>query len=172
MIYSVSEDLFVISARITQPCASLQNILNLAVLQVQAFVSSTYSLQDRQVAILLKLIFAPSAPKTIEQVLTDKAILQPAPDLTGQLSVLTLLHKVALLIQRMNIDDKNLQWFISNFNSIHTLDFSNLPVQPFAGANQYEQWLNLNKFYQFKNLHRLFGDQSKQPDNSSYFIIR
>jgi hypothetical protein len=142
----------------------LQNILNQAAIQVQSFVSNTYGLQENQTSVLLKLIFPPSNPETLLEILTDQSILQPSPDLSAQRSVLMLLHKISILVQKMVIDEKKLQWFIDHSAKVNTLNFAALPVSALGGANQYLQWLNLSKFYTFRNIF-------PEPENASLTTI-
>ena len=121
--------------------------------QIQSFVANTFALQNNQVSILLKLKLQPANAQTLSEILSDKAILIANPDVTKQRTVLGLLHKISLFIQKMSIDEKNLQWFIDNFASVTTLNFTSLPTSALSvgTSNQYAEWLNLNKFFTFKN---------------------
>ena len=77
-----------------------------------------------------------------------------------QFSALLLLHKVSLLVQRMKIEFKDLEWFIENSAPVHALDLSSLPLSNVAGPNHYTEWLNLYKFLSFKAAF-------PEPDNAS-----
>lgn len=119
--------------------------------QIQSFVATSFALQENQVSILMKLKLQPANTKTLLEILSDKAILVANPDQAQQRVVLGLLHKIALLIHKMSIDEKNLQWFIDNSSKVNTLDFANLPTAVLVGTNQYAAWLNFYKFFTFKN---------------------
>ena len=132
---------------------ALLDTLNQAEIQVQVLMASTFTLPENQISILLDFEFPPSAPKTLREILGDEAMLAEGADLSTQQAALTLLHKMSLLVQKMDMDEKNLEWFADHSAEVTTVDFAALPTEVLAGANQYAEWRNLHKFLVFANAY-------------------
>ena len=143
---------------------ALLDLLNQAGIQVQALVAGTFALPENQVSILLDFVFPPSAPKTLQEILGDEVILAEGADLSVQQNALMLIHKIAMLIQKMGLDEKNLQWFADHSTEVTTVDFAALPTAALARVNQYTEWLNLHKFLAFANAY-------PEPENASLRTI-
>ncbi len=148
---------------------NLGDFLQQGINSVRSLIASSFSITDEQSKLLLNQLKLNS--KALVDILTDPKLLKK--DAAGieyltidntnypdQFSALLLLHKASLLVQRMNIEFKDLKWFIGNSASVHALDLSSLPLSKVVGPNRYAEWLNLNKFLSFKAAF-------PEPDNAS-----
>lgn len=150
-------------ANITVLQSDLKNLIAQSSLQIQSLLANAFLIPNNQVAILMKLKMPQANTKSLLEILSDEIILTNNPDLGAQKSVLLLLHKISLVIKKMNLDEKHLQWFIDHAATVNTLNFATLPLAV-APGNQYNAWLNLWKFIEFKNGY-------PEPDNASLLTI-
>jgi hypothetical protein len=141
--------------------------------QIVAHFASTFALTDQQAGFLLDLV-NPGLTKKLLEIAADKALLASNPD--GSFREITranfplhfkvyfLMHKIAILIQRMNIDIKDLEYFQSHYAALTTLDLASLPQATTAPPNSFTQWLNLFRFLDFKKKY-------PEPEDSSLRLI-
>lgn len=138
--------------------------------QIKSQIASSFGLTDAQSTILLENLTLAPAADSLLKILKDESLIEKNPDgsfkkeinetnFPAQFAALKLLHKVALLVGRLNFSDKNLEWFIKNQTNVGVLDFSALPVAATA-APDFTGFLNLFKFLDF-------AANFPEPENAS-----
>lgn len=142
--------------------------------QIISHFTSVFGLTDQQSAFLLNTLVIPGPAKSIGIIAADKVLIARNAD--GSFNEITrvnfpqhfsayfLMHKVSLLVQRMKIDRKDLEYFQLHHAAVNTLDLAALPLAAFAPPNAFEQWLNLFRFLDFKAKY-------PEPDDSSIRLI-
>jgi len=150
---------------------NLTGLLNQNQNQIKSQIASSFNLTDSQASILLDNLRLAPAPDSILKVLENVALIEKNPDGTFKKEISSanfptyfnaylLLHKVSILALKFDFTDKDLEWFVKNSASVHTLDFSALPVAPAAPPNDFDEWLALHKFLDFKS-------NFPEPENAS-----
>jgi len=126
--------------------------------QIKSHIASSFNLTDSQATILLDNVTLAGAD--LLAILEDETLIEKNADETFALeinrtnfpdlfNVYSLLHKVALIVARLNMSDDEIEWFTTNNAEVHTLDFSALPVDA-AVTPDFTGWLNLFEFFDFK----------------------
>ncbi|HEY1009115.1 MAG TPA: neuraminidase-like domain-containing protein [Daejeonella sp.] len=151
---------------------------------IKAQVASSFSITTEQAHVLLTLLTIDTSAQSLLQNLENENLIAPQgsgyADITRanfpvHFSTYTLLHKSAILVSRLKIETENLDYFIANRVSLHTLNFSALPLSAAVSPNQYSSWLNLCSFLIFKSKFpepenssiRNILDLAKDPDSSA-----
>lgn len=148
--------------------SNLQDLLNNQRNLVKANVASAFNINASQANIILTKI---QLTKPLIDVLEDKVLIEKNPDgsfkqeinrsnFPSLFDAYTLIHKIALVIARLAITDKDLEWFIDNQGSVETLNFNVIPVNSIPSSKDFKGWLNLFKFLDFKS-------NFPEPDNAS-----
>jgi virulence-associated protein VagC len=148
--------------------SNLQDLLINQHNSVKAGVASAFNLNASQANIILTNI---KLTKHLIEILEDKVLIEKNPDggfkkeisrlnFSSLFDAYTLLHKVALVIVRLEITDDDLKWFISNQGQVETLNFNAIPVNSAPSPNDFKGWLNLLKFLDFKS-------NFPEPENAS-----
>lgn len=129
--------------------------------QIKSHIASSLSITDEQAAVVLENITVSPGPVPLLQKLEHESLLAKNPDgsyreinrtnFPGHFNDYSLLHKVSLLVTKMEIDKKDLEWFITNDTAVSTIDFSALPVTAAVSPNDYDGWYNLYLFLHFKS---------------------
>jgi peptidoglycan hydrolase-like protein with peptidoglycan-binding domain len=150
---------------------NLETLLNQNKNQIKAQAAASFGLTDQQAAVLLESLTVPPAPETLLQILEDESLTAKdtdgnyteinRPNYPQHYNAYTLLHKVSLLVTRMTIDTKDLEWFMENHAAVSTLNFSALPVTAAVSPNDYGGWFNL---------HQYLGFKSKYPEPEGFSI--
>ncbi len=140
---------------------NIRALLNQNDNQIKSQVASSFNIVDEQTNILLNNLNIPPAPKKLLQVLEDENLIKKNPNgslkeinatnFPNHFKAYTLLHKVSLLVSRMKIETDDLAYFILNQAAVHVLNFSALPVASAVPPNDFNGWLNLFKFLDFKS---------------------
>jgi hypothetical protein len=138
--------------------------------QIKAHVSTSFGLTNEQASVILENLKIMPGLVDLMGKLCDESLIILNPDGTykeitslnfpDHFKIYTLLHKVSLLTTKMEIEIKDLTWFIMNHTEVKTLDFSSLPVGPIAVLNDFEKWHNLCLFLNFRS-------KFPEPENSS-----
>lgn len=141
---------------------NLSGLLNQNENQIKSQVASSFNITDSQSGILLDNLSLDGSPETLLEILEDESLIEK-DDEDNYINEITranfptffdtysLLHKVALVVSRFNLVEEDLEWFIENQNEVSTLDFSALPVTAAISPNDFNGWLNLFKFLDFKS---------------------
>lgn len=157
---------------------NIVNLLNSNENQIKSHISSSFGLSDEQATSLLENInitlgadtLLPPGTVTLLEKLADENLIAANADgsfkeinttnYPGHFKVYLLLHKASLLVLKMKIETKDLEWFIQNYASVNTLNFSVLPTAAIVKPNDYEDWYNLHLFLDFKS-------KFPEPENAS-----
>lgn len=75
-----------------------------------------------------------------------------------------LLHKTALLVEKMALDAVDVEWFLNHHTITETLNINTLPVNAEPATDLFPQWLNWHRLMQFK---RAFPE----PEGTSLYSI-
>ncbi len=150
---------------------NLNDLLNQNQNNAKSAVASAFNLTDSQANILLANLEPATLGKPLLEIVEDESLIKKRPDgkfekevnradFPDYFNAFTLLHKVALLISRLKMSDDDVEWFIKNQDQVETLDFSALPVSAAVTSNDFDGWLNLFKFLDFKTAF-------PEPENTS-----
>ncbi|VAW74760.1 Insecticidal toxin complex protein TccB1 [hydrothermal vent metagenome] len=140
---------------------NVTNLLDSNENQITSHIAGTFGMTDVQVAVALGNIEIPAGPTLLRTMLEDESLISKdaegnyteidSTNFPGHFSAYYLLHKVSLLVLKMDIETENFEWFVKNSAEINTLDFSTLPVLAVVDPNNFSGWLNLLLFLQFKS---------------------
>ncbi|HSI78924.1 MAG TPA: neuraminidase-like domain-containing protein, partial [Lunatimonas sp.] len=129
--------------------------------QIISHVASSFSITTDQAGVLLsKLIFASSGKSLLFELENENLISLNGTgeyneitrtNFAGHFNIYTLLHKSSLLVSKLKIETVNLDYFISNYIPLKTINFSALPLTAAVTPTQFEEWLNLSIFLNFKS---------------------
>lgn len=78
--------------------------------------------------------------------------------------VFHLTHKTASLLNRLNIETEELEWFMEHFNDVGTIDLSSLPINSADANISFDSWMNWWKLLRFKN-------NFPEPETISFYDI-
>jgi peptidoglycan hydrolase-like protein with peptidoglycan-binding domain len=141
--------------------------------QIKSHIASSFNVTPEQASVLLAGITISSPAKSLLAVLENENLLETSTggeykvisqsNYPDQFKAYTLLHKSSVLVSRMKIDTKYLDYFIAHSTVFKTINFSTLPVSSSA-ANQYNEWLNLHLFLDFKS-------KFPEPENATFSDI-
>ncbi len=140
---------------------NLKNLLKQNNNQILSHVASSFNISEQHAEMLLKLII-PGQTKTLIEILSDKSLIAMGANgnfkdainsnnFPLHFKVYSLLYKISILVQRMKIDVKDLEYFQVNNSTLETLNLSALPLDATISPNAFKQWLNLYKFLDFKS---------------------
>ena len=149
---------------------NLDNLLNQNKNQIKSQVAAAFSLADELATVLLDNIMVAPGPVSLLQKLEDESLIAKNPDgsykevtstnFPGHFNAYSLLHKLSLLVSKMKIETKDLEWFIVNYAAVNTINFTALPVAAAINPNDYNGWQNLHLFLNFKSKY-------PEPENAS-----
>lgn len=149
---------------------NLENLLNNNENQIKSHVAASFGLTDEQATVLLENITGTPGPVSLLRKLEDESLLAKKSDgsyhkinstnFPEHFNAYSLLHKVSLLVTKMVIDKKDLEWFIVNYAAVSTINFSALPITATVNPNDYDGWHNLYLFLNFKSTF-------PEPENAS-----
>jgi Tc toxin complex TcA C-terminal TcB-binding domain/Neuraminidase-like domain len=149
---------------------NLTNLFDQNKNQIKSQVAASFGITDEQASVILEKVKVLPGPASILQKLEDESLLEKAPDgnyreinpanFSEHFALYGLLHKIAILISKMRIETKDLEWFIVNRTDVDTLDFSALPVSAVVNPNDFGKWYNLYRFLDFKS-------KFPEPENAS-----
>ncbi|MFH2059234.1 MAG: neuraminidase-like domain-containing protein [Pseudomonadota bacterium] len=141
---------------------NLNNLLTRNANQIKSHIATSFMLTDEQATIILENIIVSPGPVPIIKILENENLIARQSDGTyyeinstyfsDHFDAYALLHKVSILVLKMQMETKDLKWFILNDASVNTLNFS--------GLTGYEQWYNLCLFLEFKS-------KFPEPENAS-----
>lgn len=182
--FSVEETNFIISFETASPTdagkatlvaqiktvqQNLQGLINSNANQIRAHVAGSFGLTDEQATIVLENLMVSPGPESLLARLADESLIAvnalgeyeeiSSANFSGHFNAYALLHKVSLLVTKMRMETKDLEWFIINSASVDTLDFSGLPLAA-VGVNDFDKWYNLHLFLQFRS-------KFPEPENAS-----
>ncbi len=149
---------------------NLDNLLNQNKNQIKSQVAASFSLSDEQATVVLENIMVLPGPVSLLQKLEDESLIAKNPDgsyneinstnFPEHYNAYLLLHKVSLLVSKMEIATKDLEWFTVNYAAVNTINFSVLPITSAINPNDYNGWYNLYLFLNFKSIF-------PEPENAS-----
>lgn len=149
---------------------NLNNLLDQNRNQIKSQIATSFNLEDDQATILLDDILVLPGPVSLLQKLEDESLIAKNPDGTYKeinpanfqdyFNAYLLLHKISLVISKMKMETRDIEWFIGNFAAVKTVDFSALPISAAINPNDYNSWLNLYLFLNFKSKY-------PEPENVS-----
>jgi len=142
---------------------NLENLLNSNENQIRSHIAASFGLTDEQAAVVLNNIRVTPGSVSLLQKLEDESLIAINPDgsyneissislpvdFPVHFNAYSLLHKVSLLVSKMKIETKDLQWFVLNHAAVKTINFSALLIT--ATVNDYIGWHNLYLFLNFKS---------------------
>ena len=149
---------------------NVKNVLDQNENQILSHIAGIFNFSDQHAVILLREIILPGQAKTLSEILSGETLLDKIPsgdykeistaNFTDHFSVYALLHKVSIILQRINFSPEDLEWFITHHATIGSLDFSALPIAP-GVVDLYPNW---------KTLYQLMTFMSKypEPENVSF----
>lgn len=127
--------------------------------QIKSHIASSFSITTEQANVLLtNLKIAPSTDNLLTR-LENENLIQivgsgyldiTRANFAAHFDIYTLLHKASIIASKLKIETENLDYFIVNYNSFGTINFSTLPVNAVVTPNQFDNWLNLYLFLNFK----------------------
>lgn len=136
------------------------NVLNQNENQIVSHIAGTFNFPDRHAHILLEAIVLPGQTRTLFEILSDTALLDKTlsgdykeiatanyPDL---FNAYALLHKISIVLQRIQFSSEDLEWFVIHHATTGTLDFSALPIAP-SITDHFPKWKALYGFMAFKS---------------------
>lgn len=139
---------------------NLNNLLNQNENQVKSHVASSFGFKDEQATAVLENISVSGGSGSLLKTLEDESLIAKSASgshteinsttFPNHFSAYVLLHKISLIVSKMQIETKDLEWFIKNHNGVKTSDFSALPVTAAAPPNDFDGWHNLYLFLSFK----------------------
>lgn len=149
---------------------NLNNLLSQNENQIKSHIASSFGFEDEQTTAVLENITVSGGPVSLLQSLENESLIAKnafgnytdidSTNFPNHFNAYALLHKVSLLVSKMHIETKDLDWFITNHNGVGTIDFSSLPVSAVATPNDYKGWHNLYSYLSFKA-------EFPEPENSS-----
>jgi peptidoglycan hydrolase-like protein with peptidoglycan-binding domain len=148
----------------------LKDLLDQNSKQIVSHLASSFGLTDQQSQLLLETLVVPGEGKTLAAILADKSLMATNSDKSFKeitrtnfallFNAYILVHKISLLVQRMKIEMKDLEYFQEHQSNLNTLDLAALPLDTITGSNAFARWLNLFKFLDFKSKY-------PEPENVS-----
>ncbi len=140
---------------------NLENLLNNNENQIKSHVAASFGLTDEQATAVLENIMVLPGPVSLLQKLEDESLIAKNADgsykeinstnFPGHFNAYLLLHKISLLVSKMKIETKDLEWFIVNYAAVNTINFSTLPVNAAINPNDFSGWYHLYLFLNFKS---------------------
>ncbi|MEO7975515.1 neuraminidase-like domain-containing protein [Flavobacterium sp.] len=128
--------------------------------QIKSHIASSFSITTEQANVLLTNIKIDASANLISKLENENLIALSGSgtyeDITRvnfeeHFKIYTLLHKSAILVSKLKLDTENLNYFITNYAALKTINFSILPVSAVVAPNQFNEWLNLYLFLNFKS---------------------
>lgn len=129
--------------------------------QIKSQVASSFSITAEQANLLLtNLTIAPAAESLLTKLEDENLIALNGgggyneitrANFAVHFNTYTLLHKSAILVSKLKVETENLDYFITNYVAVKTINFSSLPVSAAVISNQFTNWLNLYMFLSFKS---------------------
>ena len=129
--------------------------------QIKSHIASSFNITDEQATVVLENIMVSPGPVSLLQKLEGESLIAKKPDgsykkinsinFPEHFDAYSLLHKVSLLVTKMEIDKKDLEWFIVNYTVVNTINFSALPITATINPNDFNGWRNLYLFLNFKS---------------------
>ncbi len=139
---------------------NLNNLLNQNENQIKSHIAASFGLTDEQAAAVLENIVVSGGTDSLLKTLEDEELITKdssggykeinSTNFPTHFNAYALLHKISLLVSKMQIETKDLKWFITNNSSVKTVNFSDLPLTAMLSPNDFDGWHNLYLILNFK----------------------
>jgi hypothetical protein len=163
--------------KLTERRRFLQNELvnYLVITTLKELVAVSFGLEPQQADLLLHNLTLTGDSAPLIATLQSAALFAKAADETYINAIsedtlpeiyraMRLLHKATILVQSLHMDLSDLQWFLSNFNAVQTIDFNRLPIDDGQPPLSITAW---DKLYRLLTVKSSFPS----PETTSFFAV-